>query len=153
MMNPIEKWRGEIPLKSQYTAGVAGQKFFAALKLRGELLATRCPACNQVYLPARLFCERCYAELSEEVSVKPQGIVRSFTVCYVGQDGQRLDQPYALALIELDGATTLLLHRVLDIDDPSKISIGTRVELLLKPASERLGSILDIEGFRVLKPI
>ena len=152
-MHPIEKWRGEIPVRSQYTAGVAGQKFFAALKRSGELLASRCPTCNQVYLPARLFCERCFAELTEEVSVKPAGIVRSFTICYAGLEGQRLDQPYALALVELDGATTLLLHRVLDIDDPSKISIGTRVELLLKPASERLGSILDIEGFRVVKSI
>ncbi len=149
-MKPVEKWRGGIPVTWQYTAGVAGQKSLAALKYTGELLGTRCQPCAQVYLPARLFCERCFAELSEEVSVKPEGVIRSFTICYVGHDDRQLDRPYVLALVELDGATTLFLHRVVNVDDPSQISIGDRVEVVLRSESGRRGSILDIEGFRII---
>ena len=32
----IAKWRGEIPIESLYTAGIGGQRFFKALKEKGE---------------------------------------------------------------------------------------------------------------------
>jgi uncharacterized OB-fold protein len=50
-----------------------------------------------------------------------------------------------LGLIRLDGADAVLLHRVLDTGD-EPLEIGERVEAIL--ASDRTGSILDIEGFR-----
>ncbi|MGH7774269.1 MAG: Zn-ribbon domain-containing OB-fold protein, partial [Candidatus Binatia bacterium] len=142
-------WPGEIPIQSFYTAGVGGQIFFKALKERGELVGTRCKPCNQVYLPARLFCERCFAELTEEVQVKPQGTVISFTICYSDHDDKPLPKPMALALVQLDGATTFLLHRLLKVKKPSEVRIGSRVDIVLKPKAKRTGSILDIEGFRL----
>lgn len=146
----IRTWRGEIPIKSLYTAGVAGQAFLETLKERGELIGTRCTACSQVYVPSRQFCERCFEELTEKVRVKPEGIIRSFTFSYVDHDGKRLKQPLALALVQLDGATTLFLHRLLDVSDPSQVRIGSRVKVVIKPKAKRVGSILDIEGFRLI---
>ena len=150
LRNPeIKNLRGEIPIHSLYTAGVGGQLFFRALKEKGELVGTRCRPCKQVYLPARRFCERCFAELTDEIRVAPEGIVRGFTFCYVDHDGRRLKQPSGLALVQLEGATTLLLHRLLDVDDPAHLSIGSRVKVVIKPKTKRTGSILDIEGFRL----
>jgi uncharacterized protein len=149
-MREIIKWRGEIPIRSLYTPGLGGQIFFAALKKKGQLVGTRCDTCVEVYLPARRFCERCFAELTEEVPVKPEGIVKSFTFCNVDHDGKQLKPPLALALAQLDGATTLLLHRLLDVTDPARVSIGSRVRAVIKPKAQRSGSILDIEGFRLL---
>jgi len=143
-------WYGEIPITSLYTAGVGGQIFFKALKEKGKLVGTRCGACAQVYLPARLFCERCFAELTEEVRIKPEGTLKSFTFCYVDRDGGRLERPLALALAQLVGATTLFLHRLLNVTDPSHVRIGSRVKMVIKPKSKRTGSILDIEGFRLV---
>jgi uncharacterized OB-fold protein len=147
----IEKWRGEIPIRSLYTPGVGGEIFLRALKDRGELVGTACDSCQQVYLPARLFCERCFAELSKEVVVKPDGIVRSFTFCNVDHENTPLTQPLALALVELEGATTLLLHRLLGVSKPADVSIGSRVKVMIKPKAKRRGSILDIEGFRLVE--
>lgn len=149
-MNQMRQWPGEIPIHSLYTAGVGGQIFFSALKDRGELVGTRCGGCAQVYLPARLFCERCFAELSEQVSIKPEGTIKSFTIAYVDRENQPLRPPVGLALVQLDGASTLLLHKLLNVIDPSQIVIGDRVGLVLKAETERLGSILDIEGFRII---
>jgi uncharacterized OB-fold protein len=145
-----DQWRGEIPIRSLYTAGVGGQIFFKALKERGELVGTRCAPCEQVYVPARRFCERCFAELTDEINVKPQGIVKSFSICHVDHDGTRLKRPLAAALVQLDGATTWFYHRLLDVTDPNRVAIGSRVTVVIKPKAKRIGSILDIEGFRLM---
>lgn len=143
-------WPGNIPLTSLYTAGTGGQIFFRALKTQGKLIGTRCRPCQQVYLPARSFCERCFAELSEQVEVKRTGRLVSYTICYVDRDGARLHRPEALALVQMEGATTYFLHRLLNVSDPEKIRIGCDVEAVIKPKAKRIGSILDIEGFRVV---
>jgi uncharacterized OB-fold protein len=144
------KWRGEIPIASLYTAGVGGQIFFKALKERGELVGTRCGPCNQVYVPARRFCERCFGELTEEIKVEPEGTVKSFSISYMDHQNRRLKRPLASALVQLDGATTVLLHRLLDVKDASRVTIGSSVEAVIKPKAKRTGSILDIEGFRLI---
>ena len=145
----MRTWRGEIPIRSLYTAGVAGQAFLEALKERGELVGTRCDTCRQVYVPSRVFCERCFAELTEEIDIKPQGRLASFTFCSVRRDGSPLRRPLALALVQLDGATTFFLHRLLHVTKPSQVRIGARVKAVIKPKAKRKGSILDIEGFRL----
>ncbi len=143
-------WPGTIPLTSSYTAGCGGQIFFRALMAQGKLIGTRCAACQQVYLPARSFCERCFAELTEEVEVKRTGRLISYTLCYVDRENRATKEPVALALVRLEGATTVMLHRLLGISDSSEVKIGCRVETVIKPKSRRIGSILDIEGFRVV---
>ncbi|MEE8201668.1 MAG: Zn-ribbon domain-containing OB-fold protein [Candidatus Acidoferrales bacterium] len=140
-------WRGEMPLESLYTAGLGGEIFFRALKERGELVGTRCAPCKQVYVPARAFCERCFAELTETVGVKPEGTLTSFTFSRYDRDAEPLEPPQALALVKLDGATTVMLHTLLKVSDPSKVEIGCRVKAVLKPKNKRTGSILDIECF------
>jgi uncharacterized OB-fold protein len=143
-------WSGKIPLTSLYTAGTGGQIFFHALKTQGKLIATLCRPCEQVYLPARSFCERCFAELTEQIEIKRRGRLVSYTISYVDHDGARLRRPIALGLVQLEGATTYFLHRLLDVGDPEKIKIGCSVEAVIKPKAKRAGSILDIEGFRVV---
>jgi uncharacterized OB-fold protein len=145
----ITKWRGAIPIGSLYTVGVGGQTFFTALKERGELIGTRCSPCGQVYVPARRFCERCFAELLDEVAVGPAGTVRSFSICHVDHENRPLKHPAVFALVQLDGATTVFLHRLLDVKDPSGVGIGSRVTTVIKAKAKRTGSILDVEGFRL----
>ena len=143
-------WLGEIPLTSVYTSGIGGQIFFRALKIQGKLIGTRCGPCRQVYVPARSFCERCFAELTEQVEVKRTGRLVSYTICNIGHDGARLQSAQTLALVQLEGATTVMVHRLLNAAQPGTIKIGCAVEAVIKPKAKRTGSILDIEGFRVL---
>jgi uncharacterized OB-fold protein len=74
----------------------------------------------------------------------------SYTICYFDRDRAPLNRPLALALVQLDGATTVMLHYLLEVDDPEKIKIGCRVEAIIKARNKRTGSILDIEGFRMI---
>ena len=144
----VRRWEGEIPVRHRYTPGVAGERFFTALRDRGVILGSRCAACSYTYVPTRLFCERCFAELATDVEVGPRGLLVSFTIVFEGVDGAALDPPETLGLVRLDGADAVLLHRVLDRGQ-EPLEIGERVNTILRPDGERSGSILDIEGFRV----
>jgi uncharacterized protein len=138
---------GEVPIRHRYTPGVAGEAFGRALKDRGELLGSTCADCGIVYCPARLFCERCFGELEPDATCGPGGTVESFTVGYVGVEGEPLEEPVLLGLIRPDGADTMLMHRLLEVEE---LAIGDRVEVVLAAKRQRTGSILDIRGFRPL---
>jgi uncharacterized OB-fold protein len=142
----VRRWDGEFPVRHRYTPGVAGTAFFTALRDRGALLGSRCEACSYTYVPARLFCERCFAELAADTEVGPGGALVSFTIGFVGLEGEPLEDPETIGLVRLDGADSVLVHRVLDAVEP--LEIGERVEVVLRPDGERSGTILDIEGFR-----
>lgn len=142
----VRHWEGAIPLRHRYTPGVAGEAFFRALRDEGIFLASRCDSCGLTYCPARLFCERCFAELVPDVTVGPRGTLESFTVGYVGVEGEPLEEPVLLGLVRLDGADTVLVHFLVDYEEGP--GIGDRVEAALLPKSRRRGSILDLRGFR-----
>lgn len=136
---------GNLPVGFRYTPGVGNGAFFEALRTRGVLLGSRCEACGVTYLPARIFCERCLAELTPGVECGPQGELVSWTKGHVDLDDAPLAEPVTIGLVRLDAADTVLMHRLLG-DAPPRI--GQRVAVELRAAAERTGSILDIEGFR-----
>jgi len=142
----LRAWPGEFPVSHLYTVGIAGERFLRELKDRGRLMGTRCAACEHVYLPPSLFCPRCFAGLEEWKEVGPQGVVRAITTAYRSVDGGPLEAPETLALIQLDGADDLLVHR---IEESDGVSIGDRVDPVLKEAADREGSILDVRYFRL----
>jgi uncharacterized OB-fold protein len=115
------------------------------------LLGSRCAACSYTYVPARAFCERCFSELSGDVEVGPGGELVSFTIAFVDLAGEPVETPQTFGLIRLDGADAVLVHRVIDPPDGEPLEVGERVEAVLSPEGEREGSILDIEGFRVVE--
>jgi len=137
-------WRGNIPVTSLYTAGVGGTIFLRALKDRGELLASPCPACKVSYFPAQPFCPRCFAELTQTKAVSPEGEVVSFTRVHLNREGAPLEMPVTIAAVRLDGTDTVFVHYWLGKPPPR---IGARLRVRVKPKNKRVGSILDIEGF------
>jgi uncharacterized OB-fold protein len=139
-------WEGKIPVGWRYTAGLAGQQFLEALKDKGEILGSRCARCEKVYVPASIFCERCFAELTTHEPVQAEGEVVTFAICHRDLEGKPLETPRVAAAVRLDGATSVLVHY--GLGDPTKWSIGARARVKL--ASNRNGSILDIEGFELV---
>lgn len=139
-------WQGSIPVSSRYTFGIAGQRFMEALVGDGVILGARCEPCSRVYVPATLFCEKCFSELDETVAVGPEGEVVSFTVVHRDLDGATLDAPQIAAAVRLDGATSVFVHR--GLGEAAGWSIGARARVVL--ADDRKGSILDIAGVEII---
>lgn len=123
-----------IRIPFRYAAGTAGSRFLAALRDERRILGARCTTCARVLVPLRAFCPACGDGTLEEVEVGPGGTVQSWTT---RADGT------AFAMILLDGASTGLVHRLLDADGTARCGLRVRARF----AVERHGSILDIAGF------
>jgi len=140
-------WEGDMPTQGRYTAGIAGERFLREIQENGKLLGTACLTCDIVYVPPRLYCERCFDHLDEWVEVPPTGRVYTFTLVHLDLDAKPLPEPRMMAFVQLDGADGGLVH-FLDEAEPEDICIGMRVEAVFKDKTERKGSILDIAYFR-----
>jgi uncharacterized OB-fold protein len=140
-------WQGDMPLSSRYSAGIAGERFFRAIKDEARILGTRCPSCGLTYVPATMFCERCFGELDEWIEVASRGHVFTYTLLYRDLDDRPLKPPHVLAYVKLDGSDGGLVHYLGELGDEGP-SIGMEVEAVFKDPSERKGSILDIRYFR-----
>ena len=133
---------GDLPVRFRYTPGVGGTAFFEALRDRGVLLGSRCGSCDLTYLPARMFCERCFAELTADTECGPDGVLESFTVAHTGIDGEPLAEPVTWATVRLDGADTVMVHRLVGTSAPE---VGMHVRAVVR--EQRTASIDDLEGF------
>lgn len=140
-------FEGKIPVNYVYTYGLGLEKFFRAIKEKGEFMASRCPECGTTYFPCRVFCERCFSEISTTYNVPGTGRVESFTVCHLNLDGTRKEAPQVVGLIRIDGAEDATFIHMLDVS-PDKASIGMKVKPVLKQKKDREGSIFDIICFR-----
>jgi uncharacterized OB-fold protein len=136
---------GNLPVTSRYTFGLAGEKFFRAIKDEGKILGTHCPKCERTYVPGVLFCERCLSELDAWIDVGTTGEVHTFTLLYENYDGSPRETPELVGFVKFgDGG---LVHKLGEIE-PEAVEIGMRVEAVFKEAAAREGSILDIVHFK-----
>jgi hypothetical protein len=103
---------------------------------------------GRVLVPAIDYDPVTSEDLTEQVEVADTGEVTTWAWNDRPLAGQPLSKPFAWALIKLDGADTSLLGAV-DVDDPSRISTGTRVKA--RWADERVGAITDLAFFEVVK--
>jgi uncharacterized OB-fold protein len=99
---------------------------------------------GRVLVPPMEYDPRTGDALDEIVGVGPGGVVTTWAWVHQPLRNHPLDRPFAFALIQLDGATSGLLHAV-DARDEAKMSTGMRVAP--RWAAEATGSILDIECF------
>lgn len=136
-----------MPVQFRYTAGAAGERFFQTLRRKGLFAVTRCQACGVTYLPPRLYCERCFADLAgawEEV--RPVGRVHTFTTLHGGHDGRPLPAPEVVAFVRIDGTDGGFVGRLLDIR-PADVRVEMPVTAVLAATRRRTGRITDILGF------
>lgn len=106
--------------------------FFLGLA-EGRLRGSRCrrPKCRFVFATPRSHCMVCGAP-TEWIDLPTQGRVHSWTTCHFGSEAFLKETPYNLALVEFDGAGSLLLVRLKDCAE-SDLYIGMRVEARFEP--------------------
>jgi uncharacterized protein len=141
----LRHWEGNLEADYIYTSGLAGERFFVTLRDDGRLLAARCTVCGLDYLPPRIFCEDCFAELTDFVDVPKEGQVAAVTVAHIDRLGAPLATPEVWAFVTFRGIRGGLVHRLLM--PPERAKAGVSVRPRLKPKKSRVGAITDIEGF------
>lgn len=143
----LSHWEGEIPVNYVYTYGLGLEAFFRKLKDQGRFLASRCEGCGTVYLPARIFCERCMERIEGSFPVPGTGTVFAFTVVHLNMDESPKDEPVIVALIDMDETDSRLVHYLTSVK-PGEVKVGMPVKPVLKAKKEREGHIEDIVGFK-----
>ena len=140
---------GEIPIYHRYTLGVAGERFFKALRDEQQILASPCPKCADRLLPPKMYCERCFEETSDDWEpVEGPGYVQSFTVLHRSLDEESLDVPEIVALIGWPSVRGGIIHRLNGVI-ASEVALGMAVEPVW--AEERTGAMADIAYFKPLE--
>ena len=137
--------RGDIPIHHRYTLGVAGERFFKGMRDERRLLASRCPRCQEAFLPPKMYCERCFEETTDWIHVEGSGYVKSFTILHLSLDEELLEDPTVVALIAWEGIRGGLIHRISGVR-PDAVRMGMAVEP--EWADERAGTMEDIRHFR-----
>jgi len=100
-------------------------------------------ASGKVIVPPVEYDPETAATLTEFVPVADAGVVTSWTWLAEPRPKNQIREPFAWALIRLDGADTALLHAVCTTE--SRMQTGMRVRARWR--SERTGHITDIECF------
>lgn len=143
----ITHWPGHMETDYIYTLGLAGEKFFKEIKENGRILGAKCKSCGVIFVPPRLYCEKCFDKLTDWVNVGTKGTVHTFTIAHVDVNGTKLEKPTIYAFIKFQGAAGGLIHKLGDIK-PNEVEIGLPVEAVLKPQAERTANINDIKYFK-----
>jgi len=98
--------------------------FFIGLT-KGQLLGSRCTACDYIYATPRAHCMRCGAATAW-FALPLTGRVHTFTTCHYGGEVFLKETPFTLILVEFDGADTLFLSRLKSVQ-PDAVRIGLPV--------------------------
>ena len=134
-------WRGNMNGEYVYTSGIAGEKFFTALRDRGAFTASTCDHCKTTTMPPRIYCENCFAA-TKSVEVAAKCTVEYATTQRLHVTGSGLDEPQPFGLVRFEGTTGGLVHRLKEA-----YPRGTKVRPVLKEKAERTGEITDIVCF------
>ncbi|MHB8605030.1 MAG: Zn-ribbon domain-containing OB-fold protein [Thermoplasmatota archaeon] len=141
---------GHWDIHYKHAAGAHATRFLAALRDEQKIYGVRCTSCSRVLVPPRSFCERCFAETGDWVTVASEGVVETCTIQYEAFPGLP-EPPYAVGLVRLDGADSAMLAFLggVPLGDSekalTKIGIGCRVKAKFR--KKREGRVTDIEYF------
>ena len=136
----------ELAYNYKRSNGPVMSKFFEALGEQ-KILGTK-SSTGKVFSPAAEFDPDTHESLNDMVEVGPGGSVESFGWVEAPQNHHLIKEPFAFALIILDGADSSMLHMITDCNEVD-LSIGTRVTAAWSETSEK--RITDIKFFTLEK--
>jgi len=102
---------------------------------RNEFMATRCNACQKVFLPPRPICTKCFSTDMNWVKLSGKGKLRAFTCITVGPSfmvsaGYDRKNPYCCGIVALEEGPQVS-GQILGVNprEPDHIKIGSPVTL------------------------
>lgn len=93
---------------------------------RGELMIAFCDACSLAIHPPQVICPACQARSVNPRAVAGTGTVYTFTVNHQPWLPD-MEVPFAIAVVDIDGAPGVRVTAPVTTDDPDSIRIGQRM--------------------------
>ena len=105
-------------------------EFFWTSGKDGQLRFLRCAACSYFVHPPAPICPQCLGRELAPEAVRGRGTVFSVTVNHHSWDGST--EPYAIALVQIDGQDDLRLTTTVVGCDPDDVRIGMPVQVVFE---------------------
>ena len=139
-------YQSRIRLGYRWWLGKPASRFYGKLKDECKIWGVKCPECGLIYAFPKENCPKCFVRMTEPVELSNTGRLTTYTVVrYPVPFIQPEEPPFALGIIELDGADTGLTHLLGEVDF-DRIEVGMRLEAVFR--KHREGNLLDIKYFR-----
>jgi uncharacterized OB-fold protein len=144
----VVAWKDGIPLRYEYTAGMAGEVFLRALA-QGRIVASKCTTCGDARVPPRTYCLECQGRTRIDVELFQSGRIAALSTAFLARDGTKLavGSRTTFGFVTFEGVSGGLIHRILS-ESRREPRIGDPVMPLFLSHEKRKGSILDLKGFR-----
>ncbi len=127
-----------VKLPFNFAVGATASRFYQALRDEKVIYGTSCEACSKVIVPARSYCPTCNGAMAGWVKLPDTGTL-------LGWSEPENDGDSFVALIKLEGADNLLVHKLADNDPVMGIQVKAQWQ------EQRTGSLSDIEYFKVAR--
>lgn len=101
---------------------------------------------GMVYVPPLSACPTTGDAMGEEVEVSDHGTMTTFCIVNIPFEGQKIDPPYIITAILLDGADLPIFHLLGDCDVHS-VGMGTRVKAVWRDEADAVRSMENIQFF------
>jgi len=94
----------------------------------GKLMIAFCTDCAHAIHPPQLICPKCWSDKVESRAVPGTGTVYTFTVNYQPW-APGMAVPFALAVVDLDGAAGVRITAEVVNTDPDSVAIGQAMKV------------------------
>ena len=154
--------RVDLPWYIEYrkTAGEYASVYLNYLREKGKRLAARCPECQKLYSPPTCVCATCHTKIPPypegwfELSGKARLVYWDKQIMpMMNILGQERLSPNLLCTVILDEGLAMMgvLDVLADSPEEARVQNGLRLELVLKPWSERIGTpVEDVQHWKIL---
>jgi uncharacterized OB-fold protein len=151
---PIAQQAYTMRLEYEHAYGHYYGTLFDGIADQRRIRGVQCPSCDNVLVPPRPLCEKCYVPTRQWVDLPDTGVVQGCSVVHIEFMGQRVPPPYVYAEIVLDGASTRLIHTVggLSAEDARAGGVRPGTQVRAVWSDRRTGSLTDIDYFAVVAP-
>ena len=117
-----------------------------------RLLASRCPACGEVFFPRRLVCAKCLHEGSEDTELSTRGTIHTWTYCHVPLFGKKDADVTGYGVAQVDLPEGPRVQSIL-FGDRDDFAIGMEVVIDLETLRQNAdGDDVVIYRFRPAAP-
>ena len=145
------------PFPYKWATGHTLGKALKEIRDKKKILATKCPECGRVSVPAKSICGRCHGVWMGDnwLKVSDKGTLQTF----IRLENPRLEplegkvhrETVVQGDIELDGAGGTAIQHYLKEQDLEKLRVGMRMQAVWKEKRNRVGDLSDILYFEAIE--
>jgi len=108
------------------TAPFTIEQFYKFMS-QGKLMAARCTECDNLMLPPRPMCDKCFSDKLEWRQLTPKGKLETYTVIHVAPTQFQSLAPYAVGIMKLEEGVKLP-GMIKDVT-PEKLRVSMELEI------------------------